>query len=1008
MTDKTGNMIISLAAQVFEGELSLDAALRDHVPALIRANIPLGDFLDAQIVALSPGRAALFRSYVGEICARVMVGGEVAGAPVNYLPSAFTQALSPSGIHLALAVALGEGGDRQSLQLATGHYRSARRSLEPASDEYNASLLHEGDARRRLAELGADPLYNLRLAVEYAQQVRRHFPPGSHESGVAAMNEGIAHDLLANLGVNPGVHLEQAVRLYREARALFSPETEEFAATQLNEAASCVYLAELAVNPIQTLNTAVGLCEAARQSPAASGRAFGLTLLNEAQARRGLAEWGERQVDNLHAAVFLLRQARSYFEPNGHDWRLVLAGEAGALRDLASASVDAVPNLVAALELTEELRKSYAPGTLPHAEQSITAAELHIALARHGVMAEVNLHAAIQLCRESRGEFDPTGHTHSRALTSEGHARLLLAEHGVRHDENCRLAFILYEQSQSGHTPGSPGWAVARRNASRPLWRLGRFAEAYERLASGLAALDVGRSGLRTERERVAFAQAVSGQYQDAARICLDASAHERDEKQKNRWLCEAWHQVHRAKNRALLDLLRGARPRLREHEQALWEDLESLYKRLDECADAIRVLHRRATSAVSAEWPRRLTELLSEQSALTRSIEAKRALALREIEGADAFMAVDVPPVEEVRKDLRRLAEQGRGQARRPLLVEFFLLDTGAVLVFFAPLWEPQHLEVEQIALPPSFTRRLTERLVAATDPGARTRTRAPRASCGSPTDYRIEQLLDEMAVFVEPLAPRLGRWQPTELVISPHSLLNLLPLHATPFRGQPLIERMPVTYLPSPTLAKALRREGARDVETALLIGNPKGDLPDAEAEVLGVAEQFGAAGKEALCFTGKQAVSERLWAHASGANVVHLACHSVLEHDDFLRSGFTLDDRRVTVLEIMSTLDLQRATLAYLSSCDSARPVAGRTEELMALARSFLYAGSPTVIASLWPLRDIAGRVFAESFYRGWLIERVSPAQAFRSATLRTREAEPDPMDWAPFIMVGTGVV
>jgi CHAT domain-containing protein len=175
----------------------------------------------------------------------------------------------------------------------------------------------------------------------------------------------------------------------------------------------------------------------------------------------------------------------------------------------------------------------------------------------------------------------------------------------------------------------------------------------------------------------------------------------------------------------------------------------------------------------------------------------------------------------------------------------------------------------------------------------------------------------------------------------------------------------------------------------------------------EVRRVAEQFAAVGNEVLCFTGEEAVSERLWAHASCANVVHIACHSVLDHDDFLRSRFMLNDRRITVLEIMSTLDLQRTTLAYLSSCDSARPVAGRTEELMALARSFLYAGSPTVIATLWPLGDAAGRIFAENFYRAWLVERLSPAQAFQSAILLTRKAEPDPMDWAPFIMVGRGV-
>ena len=122
------------------------------------------------------------------------------------------------------------------------------------------------------------------------------------------------------------------------------------------------------------------------------------------------------------------------------------------------------------------------------------------------------------------------------------------------------------------------------------------------------------------------------------------------------------------------------------------------------------------------------------------------------------------------------------------------------------------------------------------------------------------------------------------------------------------------------------------------------------------------------------------------------------------DFLRSGFRLRDRQMTVLEIMTTIEMNDALLVYLSSCDSARPVVGRTEELMALARSFLYAGSPTVIASLWPLDDNAGRVFAENFYKAWLSDRMSLNRSFQSALLRTMIMEPDPLCWAPFIMVG----
>jgi hypothetical protein len=476
------------------------------------------------------------------------------------------------------------------------------------------------------------------------------------------------------------------------------------------------------------------------------------------------------------------------------------------------------------------------------------------------------------------------------------------------------------------------------------------------------------------------------------------------DTKKKNHWLREAWHQVHRAKNRALLELLQGARPRLRENERPLWEELEALFTKLDECEYSIRELHSRWAVGKPVEWYRRLNELHAEQSLLTRSVEAKRAQALREIEGADTFLGVDVPSVDEVQEELYRLAHQCEGSARRPLLVEFFLLDIGDVLVFLAPLWDLGHLELKRISLPPGFAKQLAGDLLEVTGANVRNQTRAPQASFQESSDKRLEPLLDKMAVFVEPLASRLDQWQPTELIISPHSLLNLFPIHAARFRGGLLIERIPITYLPSPTLAGVLSQRKEHDVNSALMIGNPTGDLPGAQLEVRRVAEQFAAAGSRVQCFMGSRATSARLQTHAPDASVVHIACHSGINHDDFLRSGFHLSDRRMTVLEIMATLDLKRASLVYLSSCDSARPVIGRTEELMALARSFLYAGSPTVIASLWPLSDNAGRIFAENFYSAWLLDRLSLIRSFQSAMLRTKETEPDPLCWAPFIMVG----
>ena len=65
--------------------------------------------------------------------------------------------------------------------------------------------------------------------------------------------------------------------------------------------------------------------------------------------------------------------------------------------------------------------------------------------------------------------------------------------------------------------------------------------------------------------------------------------------------------------------------------------------------------------------------------------------------------------------------------------------------------------------------------------------------------------------------------------------------------------------------------------------------------------------------------------------------------------------------------------RCVLAYLSSCESAQTILGRTEELAALVRAFFYAGSPSVIASLWSAYDATAAEFAAQFYRLWTEQR-----------------------------------
>ena len=339
-------------------------------------------------------------------------------------------------------------------------------------------------------------------------------------------------------------------------------------------------------------------------------------------------------------------------------------------------------------------------------------------------------------------------------------------------------------------------------------------------------------------------------------------------------------------------------------------------------------------------------------------------------------------------------------------------MLSEDEVAVFLVPLWEETVLVVERRKVARGTVRQMARALLEATGK-LRQETRAGRGS-ETPTvsaekrqaaHAQLARLLEEMGMLLAPWAHHLQVWQPTELILSPHFLLNLLPLHATMWQGKPLIEHYPVVYLPAPALAQEVLKQRKPLSGQALLLGNPTQDLPGAAAEVHWVATRLASRGIPSHTFIGEQATTDCVDAHAPSAGLVHCACHSVLEVADFLQSGLELADRRLTGLEIMARLKLTNAALVYLSSCDSGHSRVGRTDELLALVRAFLYAGSPTVLATLWALDDGTGYSFATHFYKRWIGEEQPLAVAFQQAMVATRRLyAQQPFFWAPFVLVG----
>ena len=172
----------------------------------------------------------------------------------------------------------------------------------------------------------------------------------------------------------------------------------------------------------------------------------------------------------------------------------------------------------------------------------------------------------------------------------------------------------------------------------------------------------------------------------------------------------------------------------------------------------------------------------------------------------------------------------------------------------------------------------------------------------------------------------------------------------------------------------------------------------------------------------------------------DILHFAAHTELKQDDPLSSAVLLaksgdDNGRLEVRDIFG-LDL-KTSLVVLSGCETALGRLSSGDELVGLTRAFIYAGTPSVVASLWKVDDASTASLMSSFYKN--LKTKSKVESLRQAQLEMirgklgtrllaqrgvggvgklgqaparKSLSPDsvptshPYFWAPFILVGDG--
>ena len=139
---------------------------------------------------------------------------------------------------------------------------------------------------------------------------------------------------------------------------------------------------------------------------------------------------------------------------------------------------------------------------------------------------------------------------------------------------------------------------------------------------------------------------------------------------------------------------------------------------------------------------------------------------------------------------------------------------------------------------------------------------------------------------------------------------------------------------------------------------------------------------------------ATKAAVWKELERASRSHWACHGFFDPSDPLSSGLVLGDGVLSVREILATDLMRRCELMVLSACQTGMSDFQKLpDEAIGLPAALLQAGVQAVVATLWPVDDLATSLLMIRFYesaRSHDAQRVSALRALAAAQCWVRDA------------------
>ncbi len=282
------------------------------------------------------------------------------------------------------------------------------------------------------------------------------------------------------------------------------------------------------------------------------------------------------------------------------------------------------------------------------------------------------------------------------------------------------------------------------------------------------------------------------------------------------------------------------------------------------------------------------------------------------------------------------------------------------------------------------------------------------------TPTEATQAKLQKLHRLLIEPIAQDLPTNPNQQVIFLPQGELFLVPFAAlSNAQGQQLIEKHTLSTAPSiqtldftQVMAQRSKKQGdvliVGDPQMPKLAGTQLAPLPGARQEAITIGKLLKTAP-----ILGEQATKPGIVKQMQSAKIMHFATHGLLDTvQGDIPGAIALapsgnDNGLLSASEIFD-LKLNNADLVVLSACDTGRgDITG--DGVVGLSRSFVAAGAPSVLVSLWAVDDGSTSELMAEFYRQ-LQSQPNKAQALRQSMLKIRKQKPNPFYWAAFTLIG----